>query len=125
MEFEDIMGYALRIGVMLSILFLIIGFSLIFINGQENLFKEITNLNSSVISKNFKIELIINNLINLKGVGFIYLGLIILIATPISRVFLGILQFYKERNWLYFIITSIVFFNILFSIFLIPYLINL
>lgn len=125
MEFEDIMGYALRIGVMLSILFLIIGFSLIFINGQENLFKEITNLNSSVISKNFKIELIINDLINLKGVGFIYLGLIILIATPISRVFLGILQFYKERNWLYFIITSIVFFNILFSIFLIPYLINL
>jgi uncharacterized membrane protein len=125
MEFEDIIGYTLRIGVILSILFLITGLSLIFISGQENLFQELINLNSNLNSKNFRIEMIISNLISLGGIGFIYFGLIILIATPISRVFLGILQFYKERNWIYFIITLIVFFNIIFSIFFIPYLISL
>ncbi|MEM3209669.1 MAG: DUF1634 domain-containing protein, partial [Saccharolobus sp.] len=58
------------------------------------------------------------------GLDYIYFGLMILIATPIARVLLGIMQFLKEKNKLYAIITTIVFFNLMFSIFILPILLG-
>jgi len=60
----------------------------------------------------------------LNGMDVILLGLIVLIATPVLRVAIGIVQFARERNYIYIIITSIVLFNLFFAIFIIPILIK-
>ena len=51
------------------------------------------------------------------------MGIIILIATPITRVLLSIFGFLFERNWLYVAITIIVFLDLMVAIFVIPGLI--
>jgi len=61
-----------------------------------------------------------SSLTNLNGLAFILLGLIVLMATPILRVAIGIAQFAHERNWLYTFITAIVFMNLMLAIFVIP-----
>ena len=48
--------------------------------------------------------------------GFLALGLIVLIATPILRVFSSIIAFLYERDWRYAIFTSIVFMIVMISI---------
>lgn len=42
------------------------------------------------------------------AVGWIQTGVLILILTPIMRVALSLLDFVKERDWLYAIITALV-----------------
>ncbi|MDP7976608.1 MAG: DUF1634 domain-containing protein [TACK group archaeon] len=54
------------------------------------------------------------------GISYIYLGIMVLIVTPIMRVVLLIFQFLYERNKLYFIISVIVLFNMLFALLLLP-----
>lgn len=49
--------------------------------------------------------------------SIIQLGLLVLIATPIARVFLSIFGFFAEKDYLYVFITLIVLSVILFSIF--------
>ncbi len=114
MEFEDIVGYTLRIGVILSITLLVIGMILLYYTGfsSGDDFKNIISPNSTINSKNFKISQI-----SINAVTILYFGIIILISTPIIRVIVGIIQFYKERNITYFIITLIVLLNIMISIF--------
>jgi uncharacterized membrane protein len=49
---------------------------------------------------------------------------IILIATPVSRVAMSILLFSKSKNWLYVAITAIVFINLMIAIFILPALLG-
>lgn len=51
---------------------------------------------------------ILNGFANFTAVGWIQTGVILLILTPIMRVFLSLLDFIKERDWLYAIITAVV-----------------
>lgn len=51
----------------------------------------------------------------LRGRGFIQLGLLILIATPIARVLFSVAGFTIERDWLYVTCTLIVLAILLFS----------
>lgn len=50
-----------------------------------------------------------------KGRGIIQLGVIVLIATPILRIFFSLIGFVLEKDKLYIIITSIVFLVIMIS----------
>jgi uncharacterized membrane protein len=48
--------------------------------------------------------------------GFLALGVIVMILTPVARVLLSILVYAEERDRLYVLITAIVFANLLFGI---------
>ncbi|MEM3351437.1 MAG: DUF1634 domain-containing protein [Saccharolobus sp.] len=126
MDFNDIIGYTLRIGVIISAIVIISGIIMLFIFGGSNNFtlSQIAKPNSIVNSSIFEPKEVFSGLPKLYGLDYIYFGLMILIATPIARVLLGIIQFLKEKNKLYTIITTIVFFNLMFSIFILPILLG-
>ncbi|WP_240931327.1 DUF1634 domain-containing protein [Acidianus sulfidivorans] len=114
---NDVIGYALRIGVIISVVVIIAGFILAIPNPNFYEYESPHSLfNTSVI----KPEQVLKGSIKGNGIDLILLGLIILIATPVLRVILGILQFALEKNKIYVIITCIVLFNLLLAIFVIP-----
>ncbi|PMP60224.1 MAG: DUF1634 domain-containing protein [Caldisphaera sp.] len=125
-EFEDVIGWTLRIGVIISAILIIFGFALILIHngGGPYTLNQLVNPHSNVNTKTIKFSTIYSGIESLNGVDLILLGLIILIATPVLRVFIGILQFAREKDYLYTIITIIVFFNLMFAIFIIPQIIK-
>lgn len=59
---------------------------------------------------------IIANTLELHGKGFIQLGLLVLIATPVARVALSIVGFALQRDFLYVVVTSIVFLVLMYSL---------
>ncbi|AKA73373.1 DUF1634 domain-containing protein [Saccharolobus solfataricus] len=126
MDFNNIIGNTLRIGVIISAIIIIFGVALLFVNNGSNGFTitQISSSNSIVNSSIFKPSEIFSGLPKLYGLDYIYLGLMVLLATPVLRVLLGIAQFASERNKLYTIITIIVFFNLMFAIFLLPIIIG-
>ncbi len=121
-EFEDIIGWALRIGVIISAILIIFGFALIIMHNGAYPYTmaQLVNPHSNVNTKTIGFHTLITGIDNLNGVDLILLGLIVLIATPVIRVFIGIVQFAKEKDYLYTIITTLVFFNLMFAIFIIP-----
>lgn len=58
----------------------------------------------------------LQQVIDLNPSGFLTLGIVVLIATPIVRVIGSILTFLYERDWRYAFITSIVFTIVMTSI---------
>jgi len=54
--------------------------------------------------------------ISLHSRGLIQLGLLILIATPVARVAFSVIAFAAERDWLYVVVTLIVFAVLLYSL---------
>jgi uncharacterized membrane protein len=58
---------------------------------------------------------IIQSVLNGRGRGLIQLGLLLLIATPIVRVFLSIVGFAIERDRMYVVFTVIVLMVLLYS----------
>ncbi len=120
MDFEDIIGYALRIGVIISAIFLVAGLLLFFVEkNPAHIANELLYSNSSTVN----VYRLPAKLSSFNLIYFIYFGLIVLIATPVIRVAIGILQFVHERNRIYVIITVIVFFNLMMAIFVLPKLI--
>lgn len=126
MDFNDIIGYALRIGVIISAIIILLGVGILFLRDSSNGFtiSQIAAPNSIVNSSLFKPDEVFSGIPKLDALDFVYLGLMVLIATPVIRVLLGILQFATERNKLYTIITAIVFFNLMFAIFILPIIIG-
>jgi uncharacterized membrane protein len=49
----------------------------------------------------------------------------VLIATPVLRVALGIASFAMEKDWLYVFITTVVFINLMLAIFILPSIMHL
>ena len=112
MELERAIGITLRLGVALSVALIFIGIFLILVNGSWG---DLSGVNSST----FSFAQIVSGLFQLDGISFMFAGLIVLIATPITRVLISIFGFFFERNWLYVIITLIVFINLMVAIFII------
>ncbi len=50
------------------------------------------------------------------GRGIIQLGLLVLISTPIARVLLSVIGFVRERDWMYVVVTAIVFGLLVYSL---------
>lgn len=61
-----------------------------------------------------------SGLVGLSAFSWIELGVILLIATPVSRVFISIFLFVAERDRLYVLITAVVLTLLLFSILVTP-----
>lgn len=60
---------------------------------------------------------ILENAMDIHGKGLIQLGLLLLIATPVTRVALAGLAFARSRDWLYALISLVVLSVLLFSLF--------
>ncbi len=51
------------------------------------------------------------------ALGIIQLGLLLLIATPVARVLFSVIAFWMERDYLYVVISGIVFAVLIYSLF--------
>jgi uncharacterized membrane protein len=126
MTIENVMSMGLKIGVTISVLLIMFGVVLLFSESSSGSLSinTIALSNSSVNSASFSLGSVIKDTMRLQGLGFIFLGLAVLIATPVVRVILSILFFVEEENWLYVFITILVLFNLLFAILIVPSLIS-
>jgi uncharacterized membrane protein len=125
-SFEDIIGWTLRIGVLISAAFIIFGVALIYIHRGAGAysFRDLVISRSPVNTSILPVSYInMRSVSSLNGLAFVLIGLIVLMATPVLRVAIGIAQFAYERNWLYTVITAIVFLNLMLAIFVIPALV--
>ena len=94
MDFDDLIGWTIRIGLAVSACMLVAGSALSYY-GTGGLGGVLTNA-----------------------------GVMILIATPVARVAMSIALFAKSRNWLYVAITVVVFINLMIAIFILPALLG-
>ena len=122
MEMNDVIAYVLRIGVVISVILILVGAVLLFLQGGSNGFTigELASTGSKINSSLFSFSDIVNGLLSYQGLDFMLIGIIVLIITPIARVIASVLSFMYERNWLYVVITLIVFIDIMVAIFVVP-----
>ncbi|ADN50016.1 DUF1634 domain-containing protein [Vulcanisaeta distributa] len=126
-DMDYVIGLTLRYGVIISIALILIGIALFHVKGEalgcsETLVMSPTSpINTTVIPPAYALS----RLPNLDPLSFIILGLMVLIATPVLRVALGIASFAMEKDWLYVFITAVVFMNLMLAIFILPSIMHL
>ena len=125
---DTIASYTLRIGVLTSVTFILVGVVLLFVRGgiPGYSLSQVANFNNSSLNSRLimlTFSAIGKGLVELNGFYFIALGLWILIFTPISVVVISILIFLDEKNRLYMALAIIVLFNLFFAILVIPHLV--
>lgn len=105
-DVEIIISKSLRIGVMLSAVTILVGLLMFLATG-----------NSGYPGNSYPttITAIVKGLLSLKPYGIIMTGLLILISTPVFRVGVSIIVFFKEKDYLYVKITTLVFAILLLS----------
>ena len=125
MDTDDLISMALRAGVLLSVAFISVGALLLLVDGGGGGFSldQIASTNSLVNSATFSTSQIFYGLFRLDGLSFILFGVMVLVATPITRVIISVFSFTREKNWLYVLITLIVLMDLMIAIFVIPPLI--
>lgn len=103
---EILISKTLRIGVAISAVITGLGLLMLLITG-----------NSGYPDNSFPTSLlqIFTDLSALKPYAIILTGLLVLILTPVLRVGISIITFLKEKDYLYVMITSIVFFILIVS----------
>lgn len=99
-EVEVIISRSLQIGVIFSAAVMLVGLSLFLITGKSGYSGNTFPTNLLVIFQ---------GLISLKPYAVILTGLFILILTPVFRVGVSIIVFFKEKDFLYVKITALVF----------------
>ncbi len=118
MELENILSLNLRLGVIISMILLIIGLILALVEG--GFASALTMPNVSTSSMHIGFADTIKGAVQLQVTSVIFLGLMVLIATPVLRVMLSLVSFLFKRNWIYVVITFIVLVNLIVSIVVIP-----
>ncbi|MGC8608640.1 MAG: DUF1634 domain-containing protein [Thermoplasmata archaeon] len=115
---------ALRIGVIASAIFIIIGVALLFIKngGYGYNLAQVASYHSVLNSRLILLGNIPQGLESLDGIYFIATGLWILVFTPISSVVIALISFYLTKNKLYIVLGIIVLFNLFFAMLVIPHI---
>jgi len=103
---ERLLHWMLLIGITISTFLLLSGLILAVFTGQP------------IPSEVPAFDQIIPELLAYRPIGFLTVGILVLIATPILRVFGSVLAFVYERDWRYAGITFIVLLIVLLRIFL-------
>jgi uncharacterized membrane protein len=109
LDTEIVISVVLRIGVTISAITIGLGLLLFFITGKSGY------PGSTFPTSPFKI---VKGLVLVKPYAIILAGLFLLIMTPVLRVAVSILTFLKEKDYLYTVITAIVFIILMVSLFL-------
>jgi uncharacterized membrane protein len=119
LDFNTVIGMVLRYGVIAS--FAVIGFGafLMFTEGQTGYYPLGSAEQLIERHNRFLIGLVplVQGIFSAKPYAIIDLGLLILLATPIARVFISIFLFLKERRYIFVLITITVLALLLFSMF--------
>ena len=108
-EVEDLnrlIFHVLRGGVLVSVAFLIFGFVLAGVTGRP--ISEVTVRPRDLAAGIYRFT----------PDAYLSLGVLLMIFTPVVRVFLSLLAFAKERDRMYVLLTGIVFLNLMVSVFL-------
>jgi len=103
---EIIMSHLLRTGVVISAV-------IVFAGGVIYLFRHGFEPINYKIFQRVPVELcsvkgIWGSVLSFHGRGLIQLGLLLLIATPVARVFFSLITFVRQRNIIYIFVTAIV-----------------
>lgn len=124
-EMNIVLGNTLKAGVILSASVIAIGLLLFLVQNYSVPAETFLVYNSNKVPHgNFGVSLpsFENGLIALNPFSVIELGLLILLATPVARVFLSILLFHFEGDRKFVYITVMVFVILLFSILVVPFI---
>lgn len=114
-QFATAIGWLLRLGVLISSLIVFSGAALHLyaawaVAGQYETFqgepKRLTTLAG-----------VLDGAMRLRPEAIVQLGLIALIATPVARVIFCVVEFLREKDWIYSAITLVVLSLLTFSIF--------
>lgn len=114
-DMEQLIGQVLRLGVLISGSVAIIG-GIWYLYQQGSGQPHYTTFNGEPAGYT-SLTGILKGLAQGSASEIIQLGVVILIATPIVRIFFSLVSFIIEKDRLYIVITSIVLFIILFSMF--------
>lgn len=125
LDLDIVTSYTLKIGVVTSILLILTGIILLFTRngGMGYSLSYLSNYTSTLSSSGIDLSGIPQGIFSLDGIYYITLGLWILIFTPISVVVIAIIDFFREKNRLYLIMSIIVLFNLFFAMIIVPRLI--
>lgn len=122
---NQVIGNALRIGVVASAMIVFVGVLLLVANnGLSASSSDLTYNANTVPHGTFDISLadLFSGLLSLQPYSVIELGIIVLLATPVTRVVISVFLFAAEGDRLYVYITVIVLTMLLFSMLLTPFI---
>ena len=120
---NGIIGRVLRYGTLASAVVVIIGIIRLATSGAYSDVSNLLEYNSGAAPHgNYSVSLsgIIGGLATLNAFSLIELGVILLIATPVSRVLISVLLFEAEGDRQYVLITAVVLALLLFSMLVTP-----
>jgi uncharacterized membrane protein len=114
-KMDQIMGGLLRTGVVLAA-------AIVFVGGALFLSRHRLPVTNYRVFQGEPVELrtisgIVHEALAFHGRGFIQLGLLVLIATPVARVAFSFFAFLYERDWTYVFVTALVLGLLAYSLF--------
>lgn len=113
-DLQYLIGNLLRLGVLISMLIVTVGFALFLVQYRQNL----TDFETFNPTHTFKLKHFIANLKSFQSTAIITLGVMCLVATPVLRVVFSIIGFWIEKDKHYVVISTIVLAIIFISILL-------
>ena len=120
---NGIIGHVLRYGTLASAVVVIVGIIRLATSGAYSDVSNLLEYNSGATPHgNYSVSLsgIIGGLATLNAFSLIELGVILLMATPVSRVLISVLLFEAEGDRQYVLITAVVLALLLFSMLVTP-----
>jgi uncharacterized membrane protein len=105
-QMRDIMGTLLRVGVLTAVFLVVLGGILFFSRHPGEIFDY--TIFKGEPARLRQVHLIVKEAFDFRGRDVIQLGLLILIATPVARVFFSLIGFLIEKDWIYVAITALV-----------------
>lgn len=122
---NEVVGNVLRFGVLASSIVILVGTALLVANsGFSGISGALTYNPNQIPHGTFDVSLsgLVKGLTGFQPYSLIELGVIILLATPVSRVLISVFLFAVEGDKVYAYITAIVLALLLFSILLTPFI---
>lgn len=105
-QMMNTMGTLLRVGVIAAAIIAVFGGILFFIQHPQEIIDY--TIFKGEPSRLRHVHIIIKESLILKSRAVIQLGLLLLIATPVARVFFSLWGFLLEKDWIYVTITLLV-----------------
>lgn len=107
-----LIGNTLRIGVFTACLIALIGGIWYLVTSSDSTLPDYSEFHKGDISYT-TFEGIFKSVLSFSAAGWVQLGVIVLMLTPVMRVVLSLVDFSIQRDWLYVVITGIVLFIII------------
>src|SRR5262245_47841854 len=105
-RFEQFLGRLLRFGVLLAAGVVLVGGVIYLVrHGGERPVLKVFQVEPADLRN---ASGIVANALILSGRGVLQVGLLLLVATPVARVFASVIGFLRERDYLYVVLTLIV-----------------